>query len=257
MEKTMEKVSIVMPTYNCGKYIKASIESVQSQNYTNWELLIVDDCSTDDTEKIVNKLKETDKRIHYYRFNKNQGPAAARNYAIKKAKGEYIAFLDSDDLWKPDKLKIQLRFMSENNASLCCTSYGLIDETGKVTKGVVIPFKKADYWLCLFYGNCIGNSTAMYHVKNGKKYYTPDIRKRNDFALWLKILKTEKYVYGLREPLVLYRVRNNSISANKRNLIKYQWELYRKIEKLNLLQCVCAFATLAIRKCWTGFVHRR
>lgn len=246
----METVSVIMPTYNCGTYIRESIWSVQKQTYTDWELIVMDDCSTDDTAQIVQEFCVHDPRVHYYQMEQNGGPAAARNQAIAHASGTYIAFLDSDDLWRADKLEKQIAFMQKHGCNFSCTAYACIDEGGRPCGKTVMPFSKAGYKTCLYYGNCIGNSTAMYRVGEWGKFYAPDIRKRNDFALWLRILKKENYVFGLKEVLADYRIRENSVSANKNSLIRYQWQLYRDIEKLNLAQCGLAFGTLFARKLW-------
>jgi len=244
----MEQVSVVMPTYNCADFIAQSIASVCAQTYKNWELLIVDDCSSDNTEEIVSALSETDERIIYIRLETNSGAAAARNKGIEMARGSYIAFLDSDDLWYPDKLKKQLDFMKKNNSCLSCTAYEYINEDGAPVSKVIKPFKRADYNMCLYFGNCIGNSTAMYDVRPYGKFFVPQILKRNDFALWLQILKKEKYVYGLQDVTVSYRNRSQSLSKNKFGLLKFHWQLYREIEKLNFVKSVFAVFTLLISK---------
>lgn len=245
-------VSIVMPAYNCEKYIADAINSVIEQTYKNWELFVIDDCSTDNTESIARSFK--DPRVVCLKNTENSGPAVSRNRGIEAAKGEYIAFLDSDDVWLPKKLEHQISFMQNEGVNFSCTAYGIMDAEGYITDRKVIPFKRAGYKRCLYYGNCIGNSTAIYKV--GKdKFFVPQIRKRNDFALWLKILKREKYCFGIKEMLAYYRVRENSVSSNKKTLIKYQWELYRKIEKLPMAVCCFALCTLAIRKA-VNYIHR-
>lgn len=238
-------VSVVMPAYNCEEYLPDAINSVIEQTYTNWELFVVDDCSTDDTESIVRSFD--DARIMYFRNEKNSGPAVSRNRGIEAAKGEYIAFLDSDDVWFPEKLEQQIRFMRNKGINFSCTAYEKIDAAGNRNGRMVIPFKRAGYKRCLYCGNCIGNSTAIYKVCK-EKIFVPPIRKRNDFALWLKILKREKYCYGMKDVLAYYRVRENSVSSNKKTLIKYQWELYREIERLPVAVCCFAMATLMLRK---------
>ncbi len=230
-------VSIIMPTYNCGKFIQETIESVIAQTYKNWELIIVDDCSKDNTKEIVEKLIKTDSRICYYKLEKNQGAAIARTKSMEMAKGKYMAFLDSDDLWKEDKLEKQLKFMEENNYNFTCTSYEQIDEDGKELDKVINPKQKADYNRILL--DCpVGNSTVMYNVEKLGKFKVPNIRKRNDDALWLQILKKEKYIYGMNEVLMQYRIRQNSISSNKLDLVKYHWELYRKVEHLSVSRSI-------------------
>ncbi|MGL4731409.1 MAG: glycosyltransferase family 2 protein [Clostridium sp.] len=228
-------VSIIMPTYNCADFIGESIKSVLYQTYKNWELIISDDCSKDNTEDIVNEFIKIDNRIKYYKLKENSGAAIARNLAVDKAKGEFIAFLDSDDLWTNDKLEKQINWMKKNNYNFTCTKYAQIDECGE-ENGVSIGVKrKVDYNGVLL--SCpIGNSTVIYNAKKLGKFETPNIRKRNDDALWLRILKTEKYAYGLDETLMLYRLRTNSLSSNKIKLVKYHWYLYREIENLSIIR---------------------
>lgn len=233
MEKGL--VSIITPTYNCGRFISKTIDSVQSQTYKNWEMIIVDDCSNDDTREIVSKYQKNDNRIKYYKLEKNSGAAVARNKAMDLANGEYIAFLDSDDLWYPHKLEKQINFMKENNYSFSCTKYEQIDEDNNNLNKVVKVVPKVNYNRMLL--DCpVGNSTVMYNVEKMGKFKVPNIKKRNDDALWLQMLKKEKYIYGLDEILMKYRIRNNSISSNKLSLIKYHWKLYREIEHLSVIR---------------------
>ncbi|MBF8983786.1 glycosyltransferase family 2 protein [Lutibacter sp. B2] len=230
-----ELISIIMPTYNCGNFIAESVESVINQTYSNWELIIVDDCSTDDTETVIKKYSGKDERIKFYKLSVNSGAAVARNYGTNTAQGVYIAFLDSDDLWHENKLKKQIDFMKDNKYAFTCTTYAQIDESGKKNGVVIKVKKKVDYNAVLL--SCpIGNSTVIYNANILGKIEIPNIRKRNDDALWLKILKIEKYAYGLDEKLMLYRVRKNSLSRNKIELVKYHWYLYRKIEKLSVVR---------------------
>lgn len=231
MKTSSEKlVSIIMPAYNCEDYILKSIESVINQIYKNWELIIIDDCSEDGTSKVVKKLQENENRIKYRKLKTNSGAAAARNEGVKLAKGEFIAFLDSDDLWKFNKLTKQVKFMEENNINFSCTSYDKIDQNGKTDKKIVHSVLRRTY-KDLLKNNC-GNSTVMYNCEKLGKTYVPDIRKRNDYLMWLQILKKEKYLYGINEVLSSHRIRENSLSKNKLSLIKYHWEIYRRIEKI-------------------------
>lgn len=228
-------VSVITPTFNCGAYILETIRSVQAQTFDNWEMIIVDDCSTDDTKEIVGQACEKDPRIKYVRLKTNSGAAVARTEAMKLAKGNYMAFLDSDDLWKPEKLEKQLAFMEENRYPFTATAYEKIDESGRKLNKIVNVIDRTSYNRLLL--DCpIGNSTVMYDVDKMGKFEVPNIKKRNDDALWLKMLKQEKYIYGLHEVLMEYRVRSNSISSNKLSLVKYHWKLYREIEHLSVLR---------------------
>lgn len=230
-------VSIIMPTYNCGKFIGETIESVLQQSYKNWEIIIMDDCSKDDTKQIVEGYSLNDKRIKYFCLDVNSGAAVARTEAMKRAEGEYMAFLDSDDLWMPDKLEKQLSFMTKNGYAFSCTAYEQIDEESKSLDRVIRTVKKTDYNRLLL--DCpVGNSTVMYSVKSMGKFEVPDIRKRNDDALWLQMLKKEKYIWGMPDVLMKYRIRKNSISSNKWKVIKYHWILYRDIEHLSVVRSV-------------------
>lgn len=239
-------VSIVMPAYNCAKFLPETIASVQKQTYENWELRIVDDCSTDDTRQVVQRIGEKDSRVKYCCLAQNSGPAAARTRAMELAEGEYIAFLDSDDLWLPEKLEKQLRFMRENGYAFVCCDYEQVDEDGKPLGKVVRTIPKTDYRRLLL--DCpVGNSTVVYSVKALGKFSVPDIRKRNDDALWLKMLKQTPFIYGQAEVLAQYRLRRGSVSEKKLDLVKYHWILYRQIEGLNVF-------TSAFHVCWWGVI---
>lgn len=230
-------VSVIMPTYNCGRFIVETISSIQNQTYENWEIEIVDDCSTDNTKEIVEALAAKDSRIHYTCLDKNSGAAVARTEAMKLARGEYMAFCDSDDLWLPEKLERQLKFMHDNGYAFSCTAYEQIDEEGKSLNRVIKTVKKTDYNRLLL--DCpVGNSSVMYNVGMMGKFQVPNIRKRNDDALWLTMLKQEKYIWGMPDVLMQYRIRKNSISSNKLAVVKYHWILYREIEHLSVLRSV-------------------
>lgn len=226
-------ISVITPTYNCAKFIGETIESVQAQTYKKWEMIIVDDCSTDNTKEIVALYEKNDERIKYHCLGKNSGAAIARTEAMKIAQGEYMAFLDSDDIWVKDKLKKQLTFMQKNDVAFSCTEYEQIDEEGRSLNKVIKTVPRVNYNRLLL--DCpVGNSTVMYSVKKMGKFEVPNIRKRNDDALWLQMLKKEKYIYGMQSVLMKYRIRSNSISSNKLKVIKYHWILYRDIEHLGI-----------------------
>ncbi|MDE7177940.1 MAG: glycosyltransferase family 2 protein [Lachnospiraceae bacterium] len=232
----MEKlVSVIMPVYNCEAFVGEAIQSVVSQTYKNIELIIVDDCSTDRTADVIARFQKINTHIKYFKLDINSGAAQSRNYAIKMATGEYLAFLDSDDIWVSSKLERQIRFMEANHYNFTCTDYGKIDELGKQKKIVVSCLKKYDYDAIL--RDCPGNSTVIYDASVLGKFYAADIRRRNDFVMWLQVIKRAKYAYGLNEVLGYHRERENSISINKAGLIKYQWIVYRKIEKLSFFRC--------------------
>lgn len=226
-------VSIITPSYNSAKFISETIKSVISQTYINWEMIIVDDCSTDNTESIVKSFN--DSRIKYYKLESNSGAAVARTTAMKIAKGKFMAFCDSDDIWLPKKLELQLEFMDINHYSFSCTTYSQIDENGNQLGKIIRCIHKCDYNRLLL--DCpVGNSSVMYNVEKMGKFEVPDIKKRNDDALWLKMLKKEKYIYGFNNNLMMYRIRKNSISSNKFKLISAHWTLYRDVEHLNIFR---------------------
>ena len=228
-------VSIITPTYNCGNFIAETIETVLAQTYQNWEMIIVDDVSMDNTEAIVSEYVAKDNRIKYKKLKVNSGAAVARTTAMNLADGQYMAFLDSDDLWTNDKLERQLAFMKKHDYAFSCTAYEQIDEIGNSLNKVIKTIKKTDYNRLLL--DCpVGNSTVMYDVSKMGKFEVPNIRKRNDDALWLQMLKKEKYIWGMPDVLMKYRIRTNSISSNKFKVIKYHWILYREIEKLSVLR---------------------
>ena len=240
------KVSIITPTYNCAHFIGETIESVINQTYQDWEMLIVDDCSKDNTEEIVKQYSQNDNRIKYIKIEQNSGAAMARNKAMELATGKYMAFLDSDDIWAKDKLDKQIKFMEENNYNITCTEYEQIDEVGQSLNKIIKVKKKVDYNGVLL--TCpVGNSTVMYNVENLGKFEVPNIRKRNDDALWLQMLKKEKYIYGMDDVLMKYRIRSNSISSNKIDLVKYHWYLYREIEKISIIRSI-------FHICYWGFL---
>lgn len=239
-------VSVIMPTYNCAKFIEETLDSIKAQTYENWEVVIVDDCSKDNTKEIVDAYIAADPRIKYHCLEVNSGAAVARTKAMELAEGEYMAFCDSDDLWMPDKLERQLAFMKENGYAFTCTAYEQINEETQPLNRVIKTVKKTNYNRLLL--DCpVGNSSVMYSVKQMGKFEVPNIRKRNDDALWLQMLKKEKYIYGMPDVLMRYRIRSNSISSNKFSVIKYHWILYREIEHLNVFRS-------AFHICWWCFL---
>ena len=232
-------VSVIMPTYNCAKYIAQSLDSVIAQTITDWEVQIVDDCSTDNTADVLKPYLEKYPNIHYYVLPQNGGPAVARTEAIKRSTGKYVAFLDSDDIWKEDKLERQIRFMQHTGAKFSCGAYTCIDEEGNSLHFEMIPPEKINYESCIRLSNPIGNLTAMYDQEELGKFEVPMIKKRNDFALWLQILKKTDYCYGMQEVVGTYRMgRRGSVSSNKFKQVKYHWQLYRNIERHSVMKSI-------------------
>lgn len=221
-------VSIITPMYNSEKFILKTIESVINQTYSNWELLLIDDGSTDNTIQIVEVFKQKYSNIKLIQNLTNLGAAQSRNKGILEAKGDYIAFLDADDLWKPNKLDLQIQFMQTHNCDVSFSSYEQIDENGKPLNKLVQALPKLTYNKYLK-TNYIGNLTGMYNAKTLGKITSPDLRKRQDWLLWLAaIKKSSKPALGIQESLAYYRVRQNSISSNKIELLKYNYLVYKK-----------------------------
>ncbi|MEK4385212.1 glycosyltransferase family 2 protein [Solibacillus sp. FSL W7-1464] len=233
-DKFENLVSIIMPAFNCGNFIGITLDSVLAQTYQSWEVIVIDDCSTDNTQEIVKLYMTKDNRIKYHKLDKNSGAAVARNKAIDLAQGKYMAFLDSDDVWFPEKLTKQISFMEEYECNFTCTSYTKIDEEGNYLNRTIKAHSKSDYNGIL--KTCPGNSTVIYNATNLGKFKIPNIIKRNDYVMWLQVIKKEKYLYGIEEPLSSHRIRTNAISSNKLSLIGYHWKVYRQIEQLSLIK---------------------
>ena len=228
-----DKVSIIMPCYNSSDYIVDSIRSIQRQSCSNWELLITDDCSSDNTVSMVRDLADKDNRIKFFQLEKNGGAGVARNNSIRHAVGRYIAFCDSDDQWLPLKLEKQIAFMQLHNQSFSYTSYEKINEAGD-SLGSVACLPRLTY-KDMLRNNYVGCLTAMYDSEKLGKIYMPHIRNRQDWALWLDILKQCGEVRGIQEPLSIYRERLGSISSNKFEMIRYNWIIFHDIEKLGFI----------------------
>jgi teichuronic acid biosynthesis glycosyltransferase TuaG len=225
-------VSIITPLYNSEKFVKDTIESVLNQTFPYWEMIIVDDNSTDKSVEIVEKFLKKDKRIKLIKLPKKSGPAIARNVGIENAQGRFIAFLDSDDMWKPKKLETQVNFMLSKDVAFSFTAYDIIDEASNYISTISVP-EKVNY-KSLLKRNVIGCLTAMYDTLKLGKIFMPNIEKRQDYGLWLRILKQIKEGYGLNQSLAIYRLRSNSISRKKIPLLKYHYKLLRHYENLSL-----------------------
>lgn len=238
-------VSIINPLYNASNWLEATVNSVLSQTVQDWEMIIVDDCSSDHSYKLACELSEEDTRIKVFQLKKNAGAAAARNKAINEAKGRFIAFLDSDDLWHPHKLEKQINFMLKNNYAFSYTAYEKINEEGKVIGHVGAPMRLN--YKQLLMTNEIGCLTAIYDTEILGKVYMPTETKREDYATWLSILKKIDYAYGMPESLGQYRVYANQSSAKKSKMAKENWNLYRNIENLSFIKSIYYFSHYSIR----------
>jgi teichuronic acid biosynthesis glycosyltransferase TuaG len=224
-----------MPTHNSGDFVAQTIDSVLAQTYQNWELIISDDASTDNTEDMIKTYTERDSRIKFYPSKKNHGPAVTRNRSLDKANGDYIAFLDSDDLWHAQKLEKQVHFMNHYDIAFSYTQYDYINEDGN-HKAPAKNLPDAISYEGLLKNQIIGCLTVMIDKRKVGKFKMPVIRKRQDFALWLRILKKGYTANCLQEVLASYRIRKNSVSRNKFRAVAYTWRMYRDIEQLSFLQ---------------------
>lgn len=245
-----ELVSIIMPSYNTGKFIQEAVESVLAQTYPHWELLIVDDCSNDDTDAVV-KPYLTDVRIKYLKNEQNSGAAVSRNRALREAKGKWIAFLDSDDVWHTEKLERQIRFMKQNGYAFSYTNYIEMDEGSKPNgKWVTGPKRISKHGM---YNYCwVGCLTVMYDAETVGLIQIADIQKNNDYAMWLKVCKMAD-CYLLDEILAKYRRRSGSISNHGYGkLIKWHYRLYRQAEGRNPIPA----AVLTARNLFFGVIKK-
>ena len=235
-----DKVSIITPSYNSSRFIVECVNSVIAQTYQNWEMLIVDDGSKDNSTKVIKNLSKKDQRVHVFFLKENVGAAEARNFAIRKAKGRYIAFLDSDDLWDPKKLEIQISFMSKNNIAFSYTSYQLISQDGLYNLNIIKAPAEMTYHSYLK-NTIIGCLTVIIDRKKTGNFEMPNIRSSHDMALWLLIMRRGFYAYGLDKNLAKYRVVASSNTANKIKAVRDVWKVYIKVEKLSFLYSVLCF----------------
>ncbi|WP_432112883.1 glycosyltransferase family 2 protein [Streptomyces sp. S1] len=249
----MPLVSVVMPVYNSATTLGASVRSVLAQTHTDVELLVTDDRSTDDSMDLLQEFARQDERVRPERASEQGGAGRARNLAMERARGDYVAFLDSDDMWLPEKTERQLAFAVASDAPLTYTSYFKIaaDHDGEaadfVPNGRVVRIarERVDYRAMLV-RDYIGALTAMYDRRALGTRLMPEMRKRQDYALWLDILRDGTEARGLPEPLALYRAHQaNSLSSNKLSLIPYNWELYRRHERLSVPRATRALAGAA------------
>lgn len=233
-------VSIITPLYNKEKYIEKTIQSVQAQTYTEWEMIIVDDCSSDAGAEIVKRYSEADSRIRYYKNETNMGAARSRNRAVELAKGHYIAFLDADDLWKAEKLETQISYMEQEKCAFCYSACEVVDENGNKSGKVRYVPEKVDYQL-LLKGNPIPCLTVVLDRSQISQIEMKQIG-HEDYVLWLDILKEKKYAHGINKILASYREYGSSLSGNKITAAKWMWHIYRKHLKLGIAESTYCFA---------------
>ncbi len=243
-------VSVIMPCYNMASFVSDSIKSVINQTYLHWELLIVDDASTDETVNIIESYAQTDSRIKFAIKKQNSGISDTRNQCIQMAQGQFLAFLDADDIWHPEKLEKQLNFMMAKNVGFTYSTYDWIDEDGKVMNKFINTIGNLDYETYLR-NTIIGCSTVMVNKAITGDVVVPKYRTSEDTATWLDILKKGLLAYAIDEPLVSYRIRRKSASSNKIKASIDLWKVYRRHEKLPFFKaffCFSCYAFNAIKK---------
>lgn len=242
-------VSIITPAYNAEKYILDTINSVKSQEYKNWEMIIVDDASTDRTTQLVSSEIEKDNRIRLIKLEKNKGVANARNVAITNSNGRFISFLDSDDLWDKNKLELQIVFMLENDIGFSYTNYSIFDDRNNKVIGKMKSPRELTFSRLLL-NNPIGCLTVMIDRNKVEKIQFPRI-KHEDYATWLSLIKLLGEGKGLDKTLASYRVVSNSVSSNKVRTLSWTWKIYRKHLSMGYLHAslrICIFTIATIFK---------
>jgi teichuronic acid biosynthesis glycosyltransferase TuaG len=244
-------VSIITPSYNSELFIEETYQSIVTQTHKNWEWLVTDDGSTDSTWEILLALQSKDPRIKPLRNKMNSGAAVSRNNSISRASGEFLAFLDSDDLWLPKKLELHLKFVIENESKvdISFTPYSLIDEkSNKLEQYIDMKLSGCfSYDDMLIKKATMGCCTVIVRKNAFTDLSMPLIRAGQDYALWLKLLRTGKSAYIYQEPLSQYRIVSNSLSRNKLKKAYKIWQVYRKIEKLNIIKALYVFSHYAVK----------
>lgn len=254
MSNLSPSVSIVMPTFNSKRYIGAAVESVLAQTFGDWELLIVDDASTDGTVDFLVQRYGSESRINIHKLAINQGAAGARNVAIEAARGRYIAFLDSDDVWQPEKLAVQIALLQATDASMVFSQYETMNVEGVLT-GQLIPVPARVTYRDLLCGNSIGCLTAMFDTQRTGKVLMPLIRMQEDWGLWIRLLSQGGWALGIQQPLAILRKRKDSLSSNKLKATLKNYEILRKVGGLNPFQAVWGVGLHslgAIKRRWDG-----
>lgn len=245
-----EIVSVITPVYNVASVIESTLDSMLMQSYKNLEIVLVDDCSKDNSAEIIAKYTDKYPNIVYHKQEKNGGAAVARNTALKLAKGRYVAFLDSDDLWCEGKLEKQLAFMKEKDAAICCTAMDCIDEDGNSLNSVRQVRERITYKF-LLKNTMIATSTVVIDRNKTGDFQMPLRRGGQDYATWLMLMRNGTICWGLNEVLSRYRVMSNSLSSNKWKSIKQVWQIQTCDESINKLSAslnVCFFIVNAFRK---------
>ncbi|WP_158107969.1 glycosyltransferase family 2 protein [Vibrio furnissii] len=242
-------VSIITPAYCCAATIKNTYESIRNQTYTNWEWLITEDCSNDNTLDVLKSIVERDQRIKIFENDRNLGAAVSRNKSLLHATGQFIAFIDADDLWHHSKLQKQVSFMEMNSVDFSFTAYEIIDESGSLI-GKTVDTKHIEpltYRDMLRKKATMGCSTVMLRREAFPKLSMPLIRTGQDYGLWLKLLKGGTKAYPINDILTQYRILPDSISRNKIKKAKRQWQIYREIERISFFDALICFYFYAWR----------
>ena len=242
-------ISIIVPVYNVENFIEETMESVLAQTYADWELLLVEDCSNDNTVTLIRQYMERtgDSRIRLLRQPANMGAARARNRGLREAEGRYVSYLDADDLWVPQKLEKELAFMKEKDAAFAFTGYEFADERGRGTGKVVHVPEMLTYKQALS-NTTIFTTTVMFDTKKiPKEQLEMPVMKSEDTALWFKVLRSGIVAYGLDENLVKYRRAGRTLSSNKLEAIRRIWNLYRRAEGMNVISSAGHFCFWALR----------
>jgi len=238
-------VSVIMPVHNAEEYVGEAIGSVLSQTYPDWEL-VVDDCSSDGSFSVVKRYAERNSRIRLFQTASSSGsPVLPRNMGVEAARGRYIAFLDSDDVWLPDKLRNQLPLFEEDGVAVVFSDYEKMTEAGQRSGRVIRAPRETDYRR-LLRGNVIGNVTGVYDsYKVGKVFFQPV--HHEDYVLWLSILKRGYVARNTGTVTALYRLRKQSVSSNKWKVLGWQWHIYVQVEQIHPLRASCLFACYACK----------
>lgn len=245
-------VSIVTPSYNSASYIQETVASIRKQTHTNWEHIIIDDCSNDQTPELLKEIAKQDPRVTVIFLEKNSGSAVARNRGIEQAKGTYLTFIDSDDIWFPDFISNSIATIRKTKIPFVYSSYRRSNEALEfVYSDFIVP--ETVTYTDILKSNSISCLTAFLHVESLGKKKMPLVRKRQDMGLWLQYLKEIPFAKGILEPKAIYRIRENSLSRNKKQLITSQWYFYRNIEKISVVK------SMYYMLCWMyyGFMKYR
>lgn len=234
-------VSVITPVYNAEKYLAETIQSVLDQTYQSFEFLLVDDCSNDSSKKIITSFAELDDRVKYLKLQSNSGAAVARNHGLENAEGRYIAFIDSDDKWYPEKLERQLAYMDDNHRAFTYTKFETLYEDGSKRAPAASLPERLNY-TGLLKNTAIACSTVVIDKNIIGEFRMPLVRKGQDTATWLKILRSHDYAYLLDETLNQYRLVGGSLSSNKFLALKRTWNTYKNLEKLPLPKAIYYFS---------------